>query len=296
MSIFNGEKYLKEQIESILAQKDVSLKLIIRDDGSVDNTREILNAYEKKCNNVQVIYSNNVGWRKSFSELLKMAPEDDYYAFADQDDYWFSDKLVTAINRISDFSNIPCIYRGRSIIADSNLVSTGTLYQDIPVISIKRSLFQNFCQGCTLVFNNQLRKLYLLHPIEVASHDVWLPIIALHTGKLIDDNQAYMLYRVHNSNASAGKSRVQTIIKHIKVIRKKSDSVYHFNYGEVLFKDYRPFLNQSSYQICKKMTEYRTSLKAKIALLLDPEVRGNSRKRTFLVKYFVLTNSYRSDI
>lgn len=296
MSTYNGQKYVMQQIDSILKQKNVTVKLLIRDDGSTDGTKELLEKVDKVNDNVTVQYGNNVGWRQSFANLIMDAGEYDYYAFADQDDYWMEDKLACAINAIRSYNDIPCAYRGRSIISDGELNPSDSIFPKGLPISPTRALFQNYCQGCTMVFNRRLRDLYVEHPISVSSHDVWLPLIALHTGIIVDDPHPHMFYRVHASNATAGKTFIQTLRKRIKVVKKQSDSVYHYNYGKVLYNDYRELLNGESLKICQQMSEYDMSLLTKIKLLLNPEVRGNTILRTLLVKYFIITNSYRSDI
>ena len=294
MSTYNGERFLAEQIDSILSQRDVKVRLLIRDDGSQDRTKEILKEYTKKYNNIIVKYEENTGWRKSYAKLIADAPEDEYYAFSDQDDFWFSEKLISAINLIEQYDGIPCLYRGRSRIADVDLNQTDKIFPRKGPIGITKSLFQNYCQGCNLVFNRRLRDLYLIHPIEVSSHDVWLPLIALHTGKIVDDPVPHMLYRVHSSNFSIGKSRLQILKRWMKAFARKD--VYHYNFGEILYLYYHDLLNKDSLKVCKKMAEYRSSLPTKLSLFVDPMIGGSTWMRTVLVKYFILTNGYKGDI
>lgn len=96
MSTFNGEKFIREQIESILAQENVNIKLLVRDDGSTDKTLDILNEYKNK-GKLNYYIGKNLGPQLSFMHLLQNAPYCEYYAFADQDDVWLKDKLSTAI-------------------------------------------------------------------------------------------------------------------------------------------------------------------------------------------------------
>ena len=100
MSTYNGEKYLREQIDSILKQTQVDAQLIVRDDGSSDGTVRILEEYSRNYPNVSFYQGTNVGVGKSFLELLKNAPQADYYSFADQDDVWLEDKLNHAVSII----------------------------------------------------------------------------------------------------------------------------------------------------------------------------------------------------
>lgn len=88
MSTYNGEKYLKEQLDSILNQEQVDLKLLIRDDGSTDGTVNILKEYENSHTNIKWYSGLNLGCGKSFFQLVLDAPKSDYYAFVDQDDVW----------------------------------------------------------------------------------------------------------------------------------------------------------------------------------------------------------------
>ena len=101
MSTYNGERYLREQIDSILQQIDVEIELIIRDDGSNDGTVQIIEEYASKYPCISYYCGDNVGVGKSFMELLKNAPTADYYAFSDQDDVWLKDKLIRAVKAIT---------------------------------------------------------------------------------------------------------------------------------------------------------------------------------------------------
>lgn len=101
MSTYNGEKYLKEQIDSILSQEGVDVRLYIRDDGSSDRTTDILASYQEH-KNVKIEKGNNLGFAKSFLTALDECDEADYYAFSDQDDVWEKDKLSTAVQLIQE--------------------------------------------------------------------------------------------------------------------------------------------------------------------------------------------------
>src|SRR5690606_22970708 len=108
MSTYNGEANLIEQLDSIRKQDDVLISLLVRDDGSVDNTKSIINDYKRSYSDfdVELICGENVGFARSFTSLVSHAHEIaqkglifDYYAFADQDDVWLSSKLSRAVSR-----------------------------------------------------------------------------------------------------------------------------------------------------------------------------------------------------
>ena len=147
MSTYNGEQYIKEQIESILEQDGVNVHLLIRDDGSRDGTIEILKDYSKRYNNIEMYQGKNLGACQSFFNLMKNAGmEYDYYAFADQDDVWERDKLKAAISRIEGEEQIPVLYCGTYKLVDKEL-------KEIPQkqtqknISFGNALIESNCTG-----------------------------------------------------------------------------------------------------------------------------------------------------
>ena len=121
MSTYNGEKYIVEQIDSILQQENVNVNLLIRDDGSKDKTVEIIKQYliDKR---VSFVSGDNIGYKKSFLWLMDNSPNSDYYAFADQDDVWKKDKLFAAVTKLEneDIAE-PKLYTSALTRVDENL-------------------------------------------------------------------------------------------------------------------------------------------------------------------------------
>ena len=100
LSAYNGEKFIAEQIESLLAQDYPAVTIHIRDDGSTDRTVEIVRQYTDRPN-VKLYEGENVGYRKSFAWLLANCRDADYYAYCDQDDYWMPDKISRAVRALA---------------------------------------------------------------------------------------------------------------------------------------------------------------------------------------------------
>lgn len=207
MSTYNGEKYLPEQIDSILAQNDVIVKLYIRDDGSEDGTINIINDYVKKNTNIVFMAESNVGVGNSFMSLVyKAASQYDYYAFADQDDIWLKNKLKRAISRITDDIK-PVLYCSNQILVDSEKRKIGLRYHEIPDVSWTQILCNNQISGCTMVWNrpfqiilNQLNRRPSSELLINRIHDVWVGMAAAVTGTIIYDSKGFILYRQHDSN------------------------------------------------------------------------------------------------
>ena len=206
MSTFNGARYLEEQIQSILLQSAVSVKLFIRDDGSTDETVSILERYAAD-GRAAVTYGNNIGIGKSFIELLYTVPDDfDYYAFSDQDDIWLDDKLFTAVCRLNEERGC-ALYASNLELVDAENHSIGMRFEPDMVFdgSLLSLICRNKCYGCTQVFN---RDLFLFlrrrRPSELmltmCLHDSWVSVSASIAGKIFFDTQSHIRYRRHETN------------------------------------------------------------------------------------------------
>lgn len=229
LSTYNGECYLKELLDSVLAQKNVNLSLLIRDDGSTDNTLSILKEYDKTNHNITLIEGTNKGYIKSFWSLLMNAPASDYYAFCDQDDIWQEDKCISAI-QLMEKTNYkgPFLYTSNVKGMDENgNVIKETVFPVQSVLSFADSLQRGSLPGCTFIFNEELKKEAMKYHGPQISHDWTLYIIAKATGKVIYDKQSYIYYRLHEDN-TVGID--ESKIKHIK---KKINRFINNDYKQV---------------------------------------------------------------
>lgn len=195
MSTYNGAKYLREQIDSILFQKGVEVTLYIRDDGSSDGTIDIVKEYAQKYQNIIWTMGKNVGVGNSFMQLIYDCPDDyDYYAFSDQDDIWLEDKLKVAIDSIKQ-RDTPALYASNQMLVDENGTQISLRYpKDYDMQNSVEAQFQiNRISGCTFVFNKVLKKV-LSEParrpteelLRKRIHDVWVSNVAsLYDGDCI---------------------------------------------------------------------------------------------------------------
>lgn len=203
MSTYNGEQYIREQINSILSQTgDFKLYLYVRDDGSTDLTTSILEEYENNgC--LRWYGGENLGPAKSFIDLIKKTPEYDFYAFADQDDFWMKNKIENALNELSN-NKIQCIYFSNAYIADEKLNSINKMvYGFQPSLDLKTLSCYGGILGCTMVFNLEMAKIIRNAPMpnKLIMHDFYLAEVCLAlNGKLIFDERPTMKYRQHGNN------------------------------------------------------------------------------------------------
>lgn len=220
LSTFNGEKYLARQIESVFSQriqKSVDITLFVRDDGSTDDTRRILKAYED-VGRLVYIEGNNIGVCESFLSLLQYIPSHyDYVALCDQDDAWHEDKLARAIEVLSDADlAVPQLYCSEYIFCDADLNPVGKSALNKSGVTFEKMLFENVCSGNTMVMNQSLHEIVVsLGPSDVYCHDWWVALLASALGEIHYDRHFYSLdYRRIGTNASPTGSSAIKLLKY----------------------------------------------------------------------------------
>jgi glycosyltransferase involved in cell wall biosynthesis len=205
LSTYNGEKYIEEQILSILAQDYPDIKILVRDDGSTDRTVEILERLAAKHQIIEIVKANNIGFAQSFFQLLfNSSTEADYIAFCDQDDIWLENKISRAVSMLSLCPlNQPLLYCSSLKIVDEKLRPIASSYLPQKGISFYNALVENVAVGCTSVLNQVARKLIIDSlPQNVLFHDWWIYLVISAFGQVIYDYQSSILYRRHSGNAS----------------------------------------------------------------------------------------------
>lgn len=252
MSTYNGEKYLREQINSILNQKDVDVDLYVRDDKSTDSTNKILEDFKDK---ITIIPSNyNYGPAKSFMEILYFVGEYEYYAFADQDDIWLENKLQKGIFAIENQKlKEPLLYFSNRTFYQNN-VETGMRYKSKPNYTLTGEIVGNCVAGCTVVFNKHLRDILIKEEnrpsektLKSRMHDSWVVALAAYYGKIIYDDKSYILYRIHNNNV-VGKGTKNPIKLLNKYYKKLSDKEMRNGRSSMAKDLYRTKANYQPYQ------------------------------------------------
>lgn len=206
LSSYNGEKYLREQLDSLISQSVFDrIKVFIRDDGSSDGTRDILLEYKKKYG-FEVMFGDNVGCNKSVLCLLKNCDKScDYYALCDQDDVWFNDKIERAVRMLdSHFSeDKPVLYASRSTVTDEKLRPVGMSLMPSRGLAFYNAAIQNVCPGHTQVFNNCMMRLLgeQTDSDNIFVIDYWIYQVASSMGTVLFDEKAAIYHRQHGDNA-----------------------------------------------------------------------------------------------
>ena len=292
MSTYNGEKFLKEQIDSILVQKDVDLTLYIFDDVSKDNTVNIIKEYMKKHKNIVLnVNKKNKNFTYNFLDALFSFKENnkyDYYAFADQDDFWLEDKLITAINQIKE--------KGECTLYCSNLKAVDEKLQYLGKNSKPKNyifhwhdqITSNLTTGCTVVFDNIFKRLATKHyPEGLVYHDCWVGLIANYckgAHYILDMNPDHILYRQHGSQASGGVASELTFKERIKLFLKGHQ--INFDLIRLFLNNYYNEINENDKIIIEKFLRYK-KLSNKIYLL-----KHMKRSKPFKHKIKLLLNRF----
>lgn len=293
MSTYNGSKYLREQINSILTQTGVSIHILVRDDGSSDDTISILEEY--KTNNpdiIEIIQGENIGWQKSFFLLAEYAshhfPDYFYFAFSDQDDIWMPEKLRQAIVILSQSQIIPSLYCSNLIYYKKGK-QDGLYRKKTFIPTYKNCLIRNCATGCTIVMNKALLKAISRHPsIESIPHDHWAYMVATLCGKSYVDNNSFILYRQHENNQLGCNRSLSQIWK----ARLKTSRSKNWHYREKIAKELirihghkMPLEALASIQ---KIANYRMTFLNRIKLLFDKGYSYNNRSNDFWLKLRIL--------
>ena len=229
VSTYNGEKFLREQIDSILCQKGVKLTVFVRDDGSSDSTKRILAEYRNAHDNVVVDFAENVGVGNSFMNALYKVPADfDYYALADQDDIWQENKLSEAIAKLKSSGKL--LYGSNQECVDKAGSSMGLRYAEDAQINRDPIgiLCTNMIAGCTMVFTNQFFRILTEEKHRPSAallrnriHDVWLAMVASLYDGIYYDQRSFMKYRQHENNLVGAKnSRIKALKERLKKARR----------------------------------------------------------------------------
>ena len=295
MSTYNGEKYLEEQISSILNQKtELEINLIVRDDGSTDNTISILEKYKKER---LLSYSKeeNVGAAKSFIKLLMDNKNYDFYAFADQDDYWDCDKIQKGYEAIKIFDK-PALYCSNSKMVDADLNEIGRcVHREIPTYTKESILCLASCaQGCTTVFNNELAQIIQNNPMpnQFIMHDSLLTCLcALINGTIIYDDNPSMLYRIHGKNVFGMATRKQGIVKVLK--SRFNEIVSKNNIGMIeqlqsIIYVYSKYIPIDNIKLSNNIIKCKKSILHRIKLIFNPKLKCDTLNKTITKKMAIL--------
>lgn len=293
MSTYNGEKYLKEQLDSLLNQKGVNVNILVRDDGSKDNTIKILQKY-KEAGKINYYCGKNMGYARSFLHLLSNNVKADYYAFCDQDDVWLSDKLINAIKQIKT-NDVPFMYASSLKRVDENLNFLSMQSFKNLRLTLGAEFTRHRLAGCSFVFNDKLysivKNAFYIKNLN-CSHDKLITILCLASGgKIFFDNNSYILFRRYNTNTSMdGKGLVKKIFKEYNHFAsyKHNES----NLAQCILKNYKDKIDNKSYDLLFKIANYRNNLRDYISLIVSKDINCGFWFYNIFIKFIIICRCF----
>jgi glycosyltransferase involved in cell wall biosynthesis len=223
LSTYNGGPWLAAQLDSLAEQVGVDVDVLARDDGSRDDTREILARYADRWPRLAGTTAGpNLGPAMSFLTLLEAAPDGfDGYAFCDQDDVWPPQKLARACRALAGAGG-PALYCSQVMCVDADLRPLGPApVKDDP--RFEHLLFENIAFGVTLVMNAAAARLVRSRPPQqgVIMHDWWCALVVSAFGQVIYDPEPGVLYRQHGGNeVGQGVSRIGELARQARRLRR----------------------------------------------------------------------------
>lgn len=287
MSTYNGEKYLREQLESILSQDLRPTKILIRDDGSSDDTVNILEDYASNYNYIEYYCGKNIGPAKSFFDLINKAEVYDYYALCDQDDVWFNDKLSVAVNKLEqEEKDIPLLYAGRFVLTDEKLNPLKTEMSELySFTDFAHSLIYHSAPGCTFVFNSKARDQIIKYDIErqyCVIHDAIIHKVVTLFGKMILDETPHMYYRQHKSNVYGLNSKgAKEFVHRVKNFLFGNIKGYRSNSAKSLLDVYGNQCSNTNNELMDIVANYKYNKQFKERLINDDCFKTNTINDVF---------------
>ena len=220
LAAYNGERYLREQLDSILAQDNQDWQLIISDDGSRDATPGILLEYAQRYPQKITLAEHDAPTGSSmanFMLLTRLAGDYDYVMYCDQDDVWLPQKVSITLQKMRETENgqpdVPClVHTDLKVVREDLSIQNESFFYSSMLRSdrdqLNHLLIQNIVTGCTMMINHALWKLAVL-PVtggEMRMHDGWFALIAAAVGRIGFVDAPTILYRQHSDNVVGAKN------------------------------------------------------------------------------------------
>lgn len=297
MSTFNGggpSGYLRTQLDTIMAQKNVEVSLYVRDDGSTDDTLDIIKEYAKRFGNIELVEANeNLGACHSFLRLISTEIDCDYFALSDQDDIWDENKLSVGISKLKELpQDEPALYYSNLRIVDMQNNYIRLAHSEPQVPKNKYTFLADpLPAGCTCIYNKELAQIaWKVKPQAYSMHDTWLYNTAAMFGNTVYDFEPHINYRQHNDNVSGAAKKFFSfdgIRRQLHYFFSWSDQPRYRN-ALILKKDFNGLMNSEQERMVSTIANYKHSIKDQFRLMRCKELEPGNKYRCFRWKLKIL--------
>ena len=296
LSTYNGERFIRAQLDSLFAQTYPNIVIHIRDDGSTDGTVDIVKEYVDRGIPIVLERGDNIGIIPSFMQLLRNTERTgELYAFCDQDDVWKPEKISRAVERIMQSSQPErVLYCSRLEYVDEHLHHLG--YSLIPrVVGFENAVVENIATGCTAVFGEQIRAWILEgDPARMMMHDWWAYLVASAFGLVVYDDFPSIQYRQHGNAATAWEPGLVKIRARargfIRRLRSREHTGLESLNQAICFIETYPNVPVDMKKIVKHLVILREKGKfwQRLRYVLDPEVLRTNPVENLSLKPMIL--------
>lgn len=294
ISTYNGEQYIDQQIKSVIEQTHNHVDILIRDDGSTDQTSVKLSQWTKQTDRITLIKSNNVGVVSSFMHLIQEASDDyDYYCFCDQDDVWLPNKVNNAVTMLAEYQ-IPAMVCTATQMVDTELNMLNIWpYEPSKPISFNNAVIENIAVGATITFNKGAMKLLKdknIDPSKLIMHDWWVYLVVSAFGVVLFDPNPSIFYRQHTSNLVGGnRSLVHKWIKRLKILYVSSRFKSLKEQALEFYKHYKYQLSNDHREQLELFVSDRNSLQLRVNFVKKSKLYRQSWFEQRLFQFLILT-------
>lgn len=290
MTTYNGEKYVEEQIESILNQENIDVSLFIRDDGSSDGTVRILEQYEKgHMEKVKICIDEHYGINAGVFRMYELVQREydirefDYYSLSDQDDVWLSDKLGTAVEKIEALpTDKPRLYLSNLRVTDAELNERFNVYDaEKFVCAPQYALADARASANTFLFDIKTFNLMInAKHHEEFYEDVWTYIRIMYMGYVYYDDEPHILFRRMGTNSSGDRDQgIKLWIARFKRLPSalSNDGHMFHQMANALIDEFSDFITNDNLNRIALVAKYKDSLFNRVHLLFSRKMSAYSR-------------------
>lgn len=271
MKTYNGSKYVIEQVDSIMNQKEVNTYLYISDDGSNDDTISKIYSLKTKYKNIFLIANHEgEGPAMGFLNLVKYVVDNvqisDYFiAYADQDDVWYSDKLITAVTNLNEQE--ADLFLSTYDVSSSKQSFVRDMRYDIP-ITVERVLTYWCPSGNVFVFNKPLAlAVASTNPKTLRMHDFWTLLVAISGDyKIVTLNKPLLMYRLHENNTVGLNKIGLSYFKNLFFSVKNNRNIRSLQATELLKQESEIIKNEEVREKIEKFSQYQYHLSQRVEL------------------------------
>ena len=212
MATYNGERYIREQIESIVSQMGDDDELIISDDGSVDNTMQICRTYAENDKRISCINGPHKGYVYNFEFLMSQA-KNEIIMISDQDDVWRENKIAIVREHFQEHPNAWVVLHDADYIDDSGNTIGETIFRDRKAKhGFIKNLIKSSYYGCCMSLSKDYKNIILPFPMHALSYDQWIGLFAEKSNRSVFCEKTLIHHRVHDSNQTKKRNIVYRLM------------------------------------------------------------------------------------